>query len=55
MVRLRCYLPKVARSDSVVLVTGESGTGKELVSREIHNLSERREPPAGVRELRGAS
>jgi transcriptional regulator with PAS, ATPase and Fis domain len=41
MVRLKCYLPKVARTDSVVLVTGESGTGKELVSREIHNLSGR--------------
>lgn len=31
-----------ARSASTVLITGESGTGKELVSRAIHEMSERK-------------
>jgi len=33
---------KAAASDASVIIFGESGSGKELVSREIHNLSERR-------------
>jgi PAS domain S-box-containing protein len=33
---------KAAASDASVILFGESGSGKELVSREIHNLSERR-------------
>jgi len=36
---------KVAKSDISVLVIGESGTGKELVSKSIHNQSERKEKP----------
>ena len=35
-------LPRVAESESTVLIEGASGTGKELVARAIHNLSSRR-------------
>ncbi|MDD2603396.1 MAG: sigma 54-interacting transcriptional regulator [Desulfobacterales bacterium] len=38
-------LPRVAGSESTVLISGESGTGKELVARAIHNLSHRRKGP----------
>ncbi len=34
---------KIRSSDVTVLVTGDSGTGKELVSRAIHNLSNRKD------------
>lgn len=36
-------IPRVAQSNSTVLITGESGTGKELVSAALHNLSHRRD------------
>ncbi len=36
MQELRATIAKVARADSIVLVSGESGTGKELVARAIH-------------------
>ena len=45
MQRLFAILPRVADSDSTVLITGPSGTGKELVARAIHNLSARRDKP----------
>ncbi len=34
-------LPRIAESDSTVLIEGPSGTGKELFARAIHNLSPR--------------
>jgi len=35
-------IPKVAQSNSTVLITGESGCGKELVAAALHNLSARK-------------
>jgi PAS domain S-box-containing protein len=43
MRRLLEMVPRVADSESTVLVRGETGTGKELVARAIHGLSPRRE------------
>jgi len=43
MKKLRQTIATVAKSDSTVLVSGESGTGKELISRNIHDLSRRRD------------
>lgn len=45
MQELKKTIKKVASSTSTVLVTGESGTGKELVSRAIHNESNRGDNP----------
>ena len=38
-------LPRLAESNSTVLIRGESGTGKELVARALHNLSLRKDKP----------
>ncbi len=35
-------LPKIAQSNSNVLILGESGSGKELVANAVHNLSPRK-------------
>lgn len=43
MQELLNIIPKVAQSNSNVIITGESGTGKELVATAIHNLSARKE------------
>lgn len=43
MQELLRLLPKIANSNSNVLITGESGTGKEFAATAIHNLSPRRE------------
>ena len=42
MRRLFELLPRIAESNSTVLVEGASGTGKELFARAIHNLSPRK-------------
>jgi two-component system, NtrC family, response regulator PilR len=36
-------IPRIAQSNSNVLITGESGSGKELVANAMHNLSHRKE------------
>ena len=38
-------LPRLAESNSTVLVRGESGTGKELIAKALHRLSGRRDKP----------
>jgi two-component system response regulator PilR (NtrC family) len=43
MQELLRLLPKIANSNSNVLITGESGTGKEFAATAIHNLSPRSE------------
>ena len=45
MRRLLEVLPRVADSESTILLEGETGTGKELVARAIHGLSSRRDGP----------
>ncbi len=42
MQELFTLIPRVAQSNSTVLITGESGTGKELVASALHNLSPRK-------------
>lgn len=43
MQELLKVLPKIALSNSNVLITGESGTGKEYVANALHHLSLRKE------------
>ena len=45
MRELFSVLERVAKTELTVLVTGETGTGKELVSRAIHQRSNRRNGP----------
>lgn len=45
MLELDRLVRKVAPTDSTVLITGESGTGKGVVSRQIHELSPRKDAP----------
>jgi len=42
MLELFSVLPRVAESNSTVLLEGASGTGKELFAKAIHNLSPRK-------------
>lgn len=48
MMELISILPKIAESESTVLIGGESGTGKDLVAKAIHNLSSRKKGPLVV-------
>lgn len=41
MQELLNVIPRIAQSNSNVLITGESGTGKELVANAFHKLSQR--------------
>ncbi|MEW6067783.1 MAG: sigma-54 dependent transcriptional regulator [Nitrospirota bacterium] len=43
MQELFTMIPKIAQSNSNVLIIGESGSGKELVANALHNLSNRRD------------
>ncbi len=45
MRRVLDILPRIAESDSSVLIQGETGTGKEVFAKAIHELSKRREGP----------
>ena len=38
-------LPKIAKTNSTVLIEGESGTGKELIAHAIHQFSLREDKP----------
>ena len=42
---IKRILPRVARSESTILLAGESGTGKEVIARNVHSLSGRSAAP----------
>ena len=42
---IKRILPRVARSESTILLTGESGTGKEVIARSVHSMSGRNAAP----------
>lgn len=45
MTKVKETISRVAPTEARVLIMGENGTGKELVSRSIHNQSNRKEGP----------
>jgi len=45
MTHIYDMIRQVAKTKTNVLITGESGTGKELISRAIHEQSDRRDKP----------
>jgi PAS domain S-box-containing protein len=48
MAEIFSILPRIAKSDSTVLIDGESGTGKEVIATALHNLSQRSKGPMVV-------
>ncbi len=42
---IKRILPRIAKSETTVLITGESGTGKEVIARNIHAMSGRSKAP----------
>jgi PAS domain S-box-containing protein len=45
MKKIFTVLPRIAESDSTVLIEGETGTGKEILAKALHNLSPRKDKP----------
>ncbi|MGD8304550.1 MAG: sigma 54-interacting transcriptional regulator [Desulfobacterales bacterium] len=45
MNKIFSILPRIAESNSTVLIGGQSGTGKELIARAIHNHSPQKDGP----------
>jgi PAS domain S-box-containing protein len=45
MKKILTVLPKIAKSQSTVLIEGETGTGKEVLAKALHDQSSRREKP----------
>jgi len=45
IIRLKGVLPKVSRNSAPVFIMGESGTGKEILSKLIHQMSDRADGP----------
>lgn len=45
MQEIKQMIPRLARSNSNILLEGESGTGKEVIAQAIHNESSRRNGP----------
>ncbi len=45
MKEIIAILPRIAESDSTVLIDGESGTGKDLIAKAIHSISPRKDGP----------
>ena len=43
MTKLKETIQRVSKGDSTVLISGQSGSGKELISRNIHQLSRRKD------------
>jgi DNA-binding NtrC family response regulator len=41
ILQVKRFLPKVAASDTSVLITGGTGTGKEMIAEQIHSLGSR--------------
>lgn len=45
MKKIFAVLPKIAKSNSTVLIEGDTGTGKEILAKALHDLSMRKDKP----------